>query len=86
MAGRKEGGNGHRTGGALWATVTRVLFTIFPYLQCLRPKRDGACLLDSLWHPQLLEQCQTHERCPGKYLLKSFHLHFWEERAHRQGA
>lgn len=54
--GREKGrGNGHRAGGALWATVTRVLFTIFPYLQRLRPKRDGACLLGSLWHPQLLE-------------------------------
>lgn len=41
-------------------------------------QESKACLLGSLWCPQLLEQCLTRGKCLGKYLLKSLHVHFWE--------
>lgn len=75
-----EEGRGHRaqTRRALGATVTAELFTISLYPWGVRPKRARAQLLGSLRCPQFLELCLTHGRCPGKYLLKPFHVHFWE--------
>lgn len=75
---RRAEGTGHRPGGALGATVTAELFTISLYPWGVRPKRARAQLLGSLRCPQFLELCLTHGRCPGKYLLKPFHVHFWE--------